>query len=198
MKRVFSGLMCGMLVAGAVWLHAQQPAAAKPPARKAKKVWTNEDFPDKTAKAEPPAKKEEAQEAPAKADEKPAPLPGENLAELELIAESMQREVDNLAAQHAALLEQVKALEEKRDASGSLQEQAALNGEIQEKNKEVVRVFDQMGMTRHKLRGIQRKKAALLPEPPPKDPGLRLPQPEQGEPKEATQPKPEPQLKPQP
>lgn len=154
---------------------AQQAPAPKPPARKAKKVWTNEDFQPRTAE-KPASQTGKPEAAGQKAPGSPAPAaakgpPPEVLEELQRIEDSARRIIEDLEPGRDALAAEIKALEEQRDAAGSPEEQAPIVAKTQEKQKELGPILQQILKARWQAREAQRKREELLkqfaPPPPP-------------------------------
>ncbi len=186
MKRPWAVVTCGLLLAlGAGWIEAQQAPPRKQPPRKAKKVWTNDDFPERPVlKAEPAPVKAEA--APAKPVEAPAaespagPQPGESLDELERMEEDARRSLEELEAQRDAVLSEVKVLEEQRDTAATPQAQAPIIAQIREKQKQLDAMWVAIIQAQTKLAEIQKKKAVL--QPPPEEKRASPPEREEAKP----------------
>lgn len=189
MKRLAILAVCGVVLAlccGA-WAEAQQPPARRQPVRKARRVWTNDDFPERPApKAEAPAAKAEAAgtkpaaaAATPEGEAKPAAKasaagdgkPAESLDDLELAETNAVLKIGELQEQSRRLIEEKRALEEKRDNAVSSEDLFALKAQIEEKSKELAPISSQLFDTQSKLQEIRDKKAALQPPPPAEKPG---------------------------
>ena len=179
MKRAVVTLSCCLILAlGAGWVEAQQqqpPSAAKKQrvrkakrVRMAKKVWTNDDFPERRApKAEPaPAKGEAEAQTPEAAKKKKEKEKEELLKKLGQEEGSARSNFRNLVQERDAIQAEITALEKKR-ASLTMQEaQVAVTAQIEQKKKDLAAAADRTSLTSLRIDEISRKKEALHP---PKD-----------------------------
>ncbi len=154
-------LVVGVILAlGAGQTEAQQaPPAKKTTAkkrpRKARKVWTNDDFPER------PAPKAEKKTKHVTEEEKKAAV-NEKLEELDSQQARTQGEVDWQQSRRGELLVEIRALEKRISATSSQLEQLAINAELQEKRKELLKVDDQVGKDRFKVQQTKYDKQELL------------------------------------
>ena len=159
MKQAWMTLVVGLILAlGAGGLEAQEASPAKKRPRKAKKVWTNDDFPERPA---PKPEKAEKKAEPVPEEEEKATLK-EALEELDSQQARAQSDVDWQQSRREELLAEIRALEKKRDAAPTQREQLAIHTQVQEKRKELLKVDDQAGMDRFKVQQIKYKKEELL------------------------------------
>ncbi len=177
MRQAWVNLMIALILAlGGSGVGAQQTtlaeAAKKKQPRKAKKVWTNDDFPERPALREEIKAESGLKEEPV--SKKEAALK-EALEELDSREVRAQGEVDWLQGRREELLTGIRALEKRMSAASSQLEQLAINAQFEEKRKELLKLDNQLAMDRTKLGEIQRSKKELLPQPEPVDYGLRIP-----------------------
>ena len=167
MKQIWMTLVVGLILAlGSSGLEAQQapPAkrtTAKKRPRKAKKVWTNDDFPERPAPKAEKAEKAEKKTEPLTEEEKKAAV-NEKLEELDARKARAQGDVDLLQERREALLAEIRALEKKLAAKPDQRKQLAINVQVQEKRKQLLMVDDQLGLDRFKVQKVQYEKEELL------------------------------------
>ena len=167
MKQAWLILLCGLILAlGAGGLEAQQapPAkqtAAKKRPRKAKKVWTNDDFPERPAPKAEKAEKAEKKTKPVAEEEKKVALK-KGLEELDTRQARAQGDVDWLQSQRDGLRAEIRALEKKRDAAPTEREKVAIHAQVQGKRKELLMLEDQFLVGRTKVEQIKYDKKELL------------------------------------
>lgn len=151
---------CALCLAlGAIWAPAQQSPAPQQPARKAKKVWTNEDIERKPA--EKPADDSQL------ASKKPSP---ELLQELQETEDAARRILDELEPRRDAILGEIRELEGQRDAATSPEAQAPIVRKIEEKMKELQEVSRQISPAQRRIKEVQGKREELLAPPSPPSP----------------------------
>lgn len=169
--RTMLTLAAALALTAAVAAEAQQPRPAKKATAKAKRVWTNDDFPDRPAPRAAAAEKQEMQpgagtSAPEKPglDERDKAAIAEKISELDRTAESTARQMESYRAEMTALSQELKQLEARRVEAASLAEQSALGEEIRAKRRELIRVQDQFGLAENRWRNLRRQKRELVPE----------------------------------
>ena len=145
-------------------------AKTKTTTRKAKKVWTNEDFPER---AQPAAEqKKESAEGDAEAAKGPVTEDGETLDDLKVREESADRQVVYVQEDHDRLTAEITELE-KQYAQAPLAERAALEEQIRAMKAEQLAVYDRLTIVQFEARQIKEKIEKLVGPPPPHDMGLQ-------------------------
>ena len=136
--------------------------------RIAKKLWTNDDFPERRApKAEPaPAKAEGEAQTPEAATKETEKEKKELLKKLEQEEESARSSFRNLSEEQDAIQAEITALKKKRNSLTTQEAQAAVTAQIEQKKKDLALAAGRASFARTKVGVISRKKEALHP---PKD-----------------------------
>ena len=87
----------------------------------------------------------------------------EALEELDSREVRAQGEVDWLQGRREELLAEIRALEKRMSAASSQLEQLAVNAQVQQKRRELVKLDDQVALDSYKVRKIQDAKRDLVP-----------------------------------
>lgn len=163
-------LLVGCLAASlfsASWLAGQQSRPPGPLAKKAKKVWTNDDFPERPApKPQPAAEKAETAAKPAEAEaagKADAAKAAGQLQDLDRTEASLEARLADLNTQRLALISDRWVIEERRNASRDPAPRASFEAQLKETQQKIDEVNARIDEANSRLAEIRRRKTPLQP-----------------------------------